>query len=49
MSYYYLTNDGFQTILPQLTEQYFTWIKKLNLAGNALTDVAVHELALTLK
>lgn len=49
MSYYYLTHDGFKAILPQIEEQYLTWIKRLNLAGCALTDLSIAELCLSLK
>jgi Leucine-rich repeat (LRR) protein len=49
MSYYYLTHGGFKAILPQLEAQYLTSIKKLNLAGNALTDISIAELCLSLK
>ena len=38
MSYFYLTHDGFMTILPLLESDHFTTVRKLNLAGNALTD-----------
>ncbi len=49
MSYYYLTDEGFKAILPHIEEIYLSWVKKLNLAGNALTDVSVTELCLSLK
>lgn len=49
MSYYYLTHDGFKAILPQLEATYFTNIKRLNLAGNALSDLSIAELCLSMK
>lgn len=49
LSYYYLTQDGFHAILPQLTESYFTSVKRLNLAGCALTDFSINELCMSLK
>ena len=36
-------------MLPQLEVLYLTWVKRLNLAGNALTDLSVSELCLSLK
>lgn len=49
MSYYYLTHDGFKAVLPQLESQYLTSVKRLNLAGNALTDISIAELCLSMK
>ncbi|CDW89694.1 cysteine protease family c02 [Stylonychia lemnae] len=49
LSYYYIGQDGFHAILPQLEQNYLSWITKLNVAGNGLSDFSIIELVDSLK
>ena len=48
LSYYYLTNDAFYTVLPELEIKYFVGMKKLDLRGNSIDDGGLRELCDTL-
>ena len=49
MSYFYMTNDGFMKVMPIIEKQYLGTLKKLNIAGNALSDLAIIQLCDSLK
>lgn len=48
LSYYYLNNDAFYTVLPELEIKYFLGMKKLDLRGNSIDDGGLRELCDTL-
>ena len=48
LSYFYLTNDAFCTLLPVLENNHFTKIEKLNLKGNSIDDDSIQELCDTM-
>ena len=48
LSYYYLTNDAFIAILPELEVNHLLKIQRLNLSGNSIDDDALIELTDTL-
>lgn len=49
LSYFYLLYDGFHSILPILEKDHLGRIKRLNIAGNDLTDLAITELCEVLR
>lgn len=48
LSYYYLSNDAFCTLLPVLETNHLLKINTLNLRGNSIDDDAIRELCDTL-
>lgn len=49
LSYFYLTQDGFHAILPNIEANHLASIRRLNIAGNALSDFSIIELVDCLK
>ena len=44
LGYYYLTNDAFSTVLPELEIHHFVTMEKLILRGNSIDDDGLLEL-----